>query len=140
MDTIALLGSLFGLGLGSGVRLYAMILAIGLGIRFHWLQLSPSLDSLHVLAHNWVLITAGIAFAMEFLADKIPYVDSVWDTVHTVIRPIGAAMLGVTAVGNYDPVIKTMVAILCGSIALTGHSTKAGTRLMANTSPEPFTN
>lgn len=140
MDTVALLGSLLGLGLSSGVRLYATVLAVGLGIRFGWFHLNPALQHLDFLAQDWILIAAGVAYLLEFLADKIPYVDTAWDTVHTLIRPIGAAMLGAAAVGNFDPPVQAVVAILCGGVALTGHSTKAGTRLMVNASPEPVTN
>ena len=140
MDTMALLGTLFGLGLGSGVRLYATVLAIGLGIRLNWFHLHPGLQQLDVLAHTWVLVAAGVAYFLEFFADKIPYADSLWDTVHTVIRPIGAAALGATVAGNFDTPVKVAIAILCGGIALTGHTGKAGTRLMVNMSPEPVTN
>ena len=94
---------------------------------------------LEVLASPYVLIAAGILFVVEFLADKIPWVDSVWDAVHTVIRPLGAAVVGATAIGVVNPET-AIIAALCAGVSLSGHSVKAGTRLLANHSPEPFSN
>jgi len=140
MDTVALLGSTLGLGLVAGFRLYAAVLAVGLGVRFGLIALDPSLSHWRVLANDYVLAAAAVAYCLEFLADKIPWVDSVWDSVHTLIRPLGAAFLGATAAGSLDPVTQWIVALLCGGVALTGHSTKAGVRLAVNHSPEPFSN
>ncbi len=140
MDTIELLGSTLGLGLLAGIRLYATVLALGLAIRFNLLHLSSQMSHLGVLSDTRVLIAAGIAAAFEFFSDKIPWVDSIWDSVHTIIRPIGGALLGATALGSSDPVTKTIVALLCGGLAFTSHSSKAATRLMVNHSPEPFSN
>lgn len=140
MDTLALLGSTLGLGLVAGFRLYAAVLAVGLGVRLGILHLNPGLEHLNVLASPWVLIPAGIACALEFLADKIPWVDSAWDAVHTLIRPLGAALLAATAVGTLDPAWQAGAAVLSGGIALSGHSAKAGARLVVNHSPEPFSN
>jgi hypothetical protein len=137
---IAQLGSLSGLAFLSGIRLYSTVLVVGLGIRLGFLHLPESLNSLTVLATTPVLIMAGTAYAAEFIADKIPWFDSVWDTVHTVIRPLGAAVLAATALGEVDPVVKIGAILLSGAIALSSHSAKAGTRLLANHSPEPFTN
>ena len=140
MDTIELLGSTLGLGLLAGIRLYATVLALGLAIRFNLLHLSAQMSHLAVLSDTRVLIAAGIAAGFEFFSDKIPWVDSIWDSVHTIIRPIGGALLGATALGASDPVTKTIVALLCGGLAFTSHSSKAATRLMVNHSPEPFSN
>ena len=140
METVGAIGSLMGLGLAAGVRLYATILAIGLGIRFGLFQLNPSLSHLEVLSNHWVLVAAGIAYLLEFFADKIPWVDSLWDGIHTLIRPIGAALIGSTALGQADPGMKMLAGLLVGGVALAGHSTKAGTRLAVNHSPEPFSN
>ena len=140
MDTLALLGSTFGLGLLSGVRLYSTVLAVGLGIRFGLINLHPALSHLNVLTHPLILTVAAIIFLVEFFADKIPWVDSLWDSVHTFIRPLGAALIGATAIGEVDPIAKTAVALLCGGVALSGHSVKAGTRVLVNHSPEPFSN
>lgn len=139
METISLLGSAMGLGFVSGLNLYATVLTVGLGIRFHLIVLNPELAKLEILASPYILIAAGIIYLVEFFADKIPWVDSLWDAIHTLIRPLGAAVLGATAIGSVDPQA-AVVAVLCGGVALSGHSAKAGTRLLANHSPEPFTN
>jgi hypothetical protein len=137
---IALLGSVSGLAFLSGIRLYSTVLVIGLGIRLGFLHLPERLSSLNVVATTPVLIIAGTAYVAEFIADKIPWFDSVWDTVHTVIRPLGAAVLAAAALGEVDPVVKVIAILLSGAIALTSHSAKAGTRLVANQSPEPLSN
>ncbi len=140
MDALALLGSSLGLGFLSGFRLYATVLALGLAIRFHLFHLSKEMSSLAVLADTKVLIAAGAICAIEFLADKIPWVDSMWDTVHTVVRPLAATGLAATALGDMDPFVKTLLALLSGGVALTAHSAKAATRMAVNHSPEPFSN
>ena len=139
MEIIRLLGSAMGLGLVSGLNLYATVLTVGLGIRFHIIVLSPELSKLAILASPYILIAAGVIYLVEFVADKIPWVDSLWDAVHTLIRPLGAAAIGATAIGSVDPQA-AVIATLCGGVALSGHSAKAGTRLLANHSPEPFSN
>jgi hypothetical protein len=140
METIAQLGTLLGIGLASGFRLYATVLALGLGIRLGWLDLDPRFEHLRVLASWQVLVPAGFAFLMEFVADKIAWVDSFWDSFHTLIRPIGAALLAATAIGTIDSPAALGLALLTGGVALTGHTAKAGARLMVNHSPEPFSN
>lgn len=140
MENLAVWGSIAGLGLASGVNLYATVLAIGLGTRLGLLQLNPALGHLQILSDPIVLAVAGVAYLAEFLADKIPWIDSAWDSLHTFIRPVGAALLGATAIGAVDPAAKTVAGLLCGGVALSGHSTKAGIRLLANHSPEPLTN
>ncbi len=140
MDTISTLGSLMGLGLVSGIRLYSTVLVVGLGIRLGLLHPAQPLQGLDVLASTPILIVAGIAYVLEFLADKIPLVDTAWDMVHTFLRPVGAAVLAATALGPIDPALKVGAILLAGSIALSGHSAKAGTRALINQSPEPFTN
>ncbi len=140
MDAISTLGSLMGLGLVSGIRLYSTVLVVGLGIRLGLLHPAAPLQGLDVLASTPILIVAGIAYVLEFLADKIPLVDTAWDMVHTFIRPVGAAVLAATALGPIDPALKVGAILLAGSIALSGHSAKAGTRALINQSPEPFTN
>lgn len=128
-----------GLGLVAGWNLYATVLTVGLGIRFGLITLSAEMAGLEVLASPYVLIAAGILFLVEFLADKIPWVDSIWDAIHTVIRPLGAAVVGATAIGAVNPET-ALIAALCAGVSLSGHSVKAGTRLLANHSPEPFSN
>lgn len=124
----------------AGLRLYATVLVIGISIRYGLFHPPADLANLKVLADPTVLILAGIAFCVEFVADKVPWVDSIWDSFHTIIRPIGAAVLAAAALHNISPGMKIAIVILCGGVALTTHTSKAATRLMANHSPEPFSN
>jgi hypothetical protein len=140
MDTIDLLGSTLGLGFLAGIRLYATVFLIGMVVRFHLIALPSNLAHLSVFGNTWVLATAAAACAIEFMADKIPWVDSLWDSIHTFIRPLGAVLIGATALANEDPVTRMVIALLCGGVAFSGHSTKAATRLLVNHSPEPFSN
>lgn len=140
MDAITILGTLLGIAFISGIRLYSTVLAVGLGIRFGVLHVPEALTQLQVLSETPILVIAGAAYAVEFLADKIPWVDSAWDAVHIFVRPLGAAILGAVAIGPVDPTVKVGAFLLCGTVALSSHSAKAGTRLVANHSPEPFSN
>ncbi len=140
MDTLAVLASALGLGFLAGIRLYATVLAAGLGIRFGILHVGGSLSHLAVLADWRVVAVAGTLYLMEFLADKIPWLDSTWDAVHTFIRPLGAAFVAATALGTLDPVAKTCAILVSGAVALSSHSSKASLRLAVNHSPEPFSN
>jgi len=139
MEAINLLGATMGLGLVSGLNLYATVLTVGLGIRLGLITLSPEMSGLEVLSSPYVLIAAGVIYLVEFFADKIPWVDSIWDGVHTLIRPLGAAVIGATAIGVVEP-RTAVIAALCAGVSLSGHSVKAGTRLLANHSPEPVSN
>lgn len=140
MQVIQLLGSAMGLAFVAGINLYATVLSVGLGLRYGFIELPPELAALSILAHPYVLLAAGIMYTVEFFVDKIPWVDSLWDSFHTFIRPFGAAILGVTAVGDVDPAVEVAVFLLCGGVALSTHLTKAATRLVVNQSPEPFSN
>jgi Domain of unknown function (DUF4126) len=140
MDTIDLLGSTLGIGFVSGIRLYATILALGLAIHFDKFHLNPGQEKLAILGTWPVLIAAGVACLAEFFADKIPLVDSLWDSFHTFIRPIGAVVLSASLLGSIDPTLKLVLVILAGGVALAGHSSKAAARVAINHSPEPFTN
>jgi hypothetical protein len=137
---IALLGSVLGLAFVSGLRLYSTVLALGLGIRFGLLTVPPHLANLTVLSHTPILVLAGVLYLVEFVADKVPWVDSAWDTVHTLIRPVGAAALAATAMVDMDPSVEALLILLAGGVALSGHAAKAGTRLAVNHSPEPVSN
>jgi len=139
MGVLQLLGSTLGLGLVSGINLYATVLVVGLGVRLEIIVLRPELQQLQVLATPIVIGIAGLLFVIEFLADKIKWIDSIWDAVHTFIRPLGAALIGATALGATSPEA-VVVALLCGGVALSGHSTKAGVRVLVNHSPEAFSN
>jgi len=141
MDTIQLLGSAMGLGFVAGLRLYSTVLVLGLGLRYGFLHPPAGFEQhIRVLTNPWVLTAAGVAYLAEFFADKIPWVDSLWDAVHTFVRPIGAALLGLTVSGATDPALKAAVVIICGGVAFTSHSSKAATRLAINHSPEPVSN
>jgi hypothetical protein len=140
MDILNLLGTTLGLGLAAGLRLYATVLALGVALRMEWLTLPAELAPLQVLAHPAVLTVAGVMYVMEFVTDKVPWLDSAWDAAHTVIRPLGAAGLALTAFGQMDPAARVGLALLCGGVALSSHATKAATRLAVNQSPEPVSN
>jgi hypothetical protein len=137
MDLVQTLGLALGAGFSSGLNLYATIATLGLLQRFGIIHLPVSLQ---VLSHPWVLGIAVVLYAIEFLADKIPYVDSIWDLVHTLIRPPAAALLAYGATVAAPPEWRWGAALLAGGVALTSHSAKASTRAAANTSPEPFSN
>jgi hypothetical protein len=140
MDTLELIGSTMGLGFLAGIRLYATVFALGLAIRYGWFHPGPGAAGLMVLAHPAVLIASGLACLVEFAADKVPWVDSMWDSFHTFIRPVGAVLLASAALGNFDPAVRATLMILCGGVALASTSSKASTRLAVNHSPEPFSN
>jgi len=140
MEVVALLSSLMGLAFVSGFRLYGTVLVLGLGIRTGFIRLDPAMSRLEMLGEPLVITVAGTIYVVEFLADKVPWVDSVWDSFHTLIRPLGAAVLGAVALGDVDARLKLVAFLLCGSVALASHTGKAGIRLAVNHSPEPFTN
>ena len=140
MDALQMLGSALGLGFLAGIRLYLTVFLLGLAMRFGWFHLHEHFASLAILGDWRILTASGAASLCEFFADKVAWVDSVWDTVHTVIRPVGAVVLATAAFGDVDPVWKVVLVLLSGSLALTSHSSKAATRFLANHSPEPFSN
>ena len=137
MNAMQSLAAILGLGFASGVNLYLGALVTGLAIRFHLVTNLP--PELGILAHPVVLIVAGLLFAVEFLADKIPVVASVWDAVHTFIRPIGGALLALGAAGHLAPSAQVLAALAGGTLALGAHSAKMGLRLAAHVAPEPAT-
>lgn len=140
MDPLHTLALALGGGIAAGLRLYATVLGLGIAIRLGWLQLPPSFEGLEILAHPAVLTAAAIAYLAEFISDKIPWFDSLWDAVHTFIRPIGAAMLGAAAFATLDPAARASLALLTGGAALSAHASKAAVRFAVNHSPEPFSN
>jgi hypothetical protein len=137
MSPLETLGFALGTSFASGLNVYATVAAAGLFQRFGIIQLP---DSLQVLANPFVLGIALILFVVEFIADKIPYVDSVWDAVHTFIRPPAAAIISYSAFGHVPEEWRVGAALLAGGVALTSHGAKATTRAAANTSPEPISN
>lgn len=137
MDFAQGLSSLLGLGLASGINLYAAVLTVGLAQRLGWLSGLP--NGLEVLAHPAVLALAGVMYLAEFVADKIPGFTPIWDGVHTFIRPLGGALLAFGATAKLDPMVQAMAVLVGGSVALGAHATKMGTRLAAHAVPDPVT-
>jgi len=137
MGTEMLLSHTVPLAFAAGLNMYATIAVIGLSGRFALVSLP---ESLRVFENPWVIGVALAMFTIEFVADKVPWFDSVWDAVHTLIRPLGGAFIAMTAIGDASPAATTIAALIGGSTALTTHFMKAGARAAANTSPEPFSN
>ena len=140
VDQLKLLGVALGLACLAGVNLYLTVFVTGLAIHLHWIVLAPEYQSLAILGDPLILWISGTLYVLEFFADKIPWVDSAWDTVHTLIRPIGGALLAIRVLGQPSPVFDVIVALVAGGASLLTHSAKASTRLMTNASPEPFSN
>ena len=121
----------------SGINLYATVFTLGMLQRFHVVRLPGELDALQ---QWWIIALAGVLYLIEFAADKIPVVDSIWDTVHTFIRVPAGAVLAATAFAQFDPSVRWAALLAGGGVALTSHGAKAAARLAANASPEPFSN
>ena len=137
LDLAGLLALAAGLGWAAGLRLYTVIFVVGMAGRLGWIMLPPGL---HLLEHPWVLGAAGLMLSIEFFADKIPLLDSVWDTVHTFIRIPAGAALAAMVFGGQGLEWQMAMAIMGGTLAAGTHFTKAGARAMINASPEPFSN
>lgn len=137
MDLAQGLSSLLGIGLASGLNVYAVVLTVGLAQRLGWLSNLPA--GMDVFAHPVVLGVAAVMYLAEFVADKVPGFTPFWDGVHTFIRPVGAAVVAFGAFGNLDPVMRAVAMIVAGSLALGSHATKMGTRLAAHSVPDPVT-
>lgn len=134
------LGVALGLATLAGLNLYLTVLITGLAVRFQWVELSGSFGDLAALGHPWVIGVAGGLFLIEFFADKLPFVDSLWDVVHTAIRPAGGIALALAALGDMNPAATVIAVLLAGSAALSTHGTKSGLRAFLNLSPEPVSN
>jgi len=137
MSPIETLGLALGAGFSSGLNLYATVATLGLLQRFGVLHLPPGLQA---LAHPWVVGIAIALYLFEFFADKIPFIDTVWDVVHTFIRPPASAILAYASTGSSPHEWRWGAALIAGGVALTSHGTKASARAAVNTSPEPFSN
>ncbi len=137
MDMLSSFGRTMGFSFAAGINLYATVAILGLASRFGWVALPPQYQ---VFDNNWIIGGALALYVVEFVADKIPWVDSVWDAVHSVVRPIGGAAIAVATLGDASPTVETLVALVGGTLAASTHFSKAGTRVIANASPEPFTN
>jgi Domain of unknown function (DUF4126) len=140
VEKLHLLAVALGLAALTGISLYLTVFVTGLAIHFHWITLAPAYQSLDVLGDPIIITIAGTLYFLEFFADKIPWVDSAWDAVHTVIRPIGAALIAIQLLGHPNPTFTVIVALLAGGTSLITHTAKAASRLASNTSPEPFSN
>jgi hypothetical protein len=137
MNPLQAISLALGAGFSSGLNLYATVATLGLLERFRVIHLP---DKLHILSHPVVLGFAIALYILEFLADKVPYLDTVWDFLHTFIRPPAAAILAFGVSAGIANEWRWAAALLAGGIALTSHSAKASTRAAANTVPEPFSN
>lgn len=137
MDVLVVLGRTLSFSLAAGINLYATVALIGLAERYGWVALPPEYAP---LGHAWVIGLAATLYVVEFFADKVPWIDTLWDAVHTFIRPVGGAALAVAALGDASPAAQVAAALLGGTVAAGSHFAKAGTRVVVNTSPEPFSN
>lgn len=137
MEWIATLGRTMGFSFAAGINLYATVAILGLASRYNWVTLP---EQYRAFDNDFIIVAALVLYAVEFVADKIPWFDTVWDTVHTAIRPLGGAIIAVTTLGEASPGLEALIALLGGSVAAGTHFSKTGTRALANTSPEPFSN
>ena len=137
VDVLATLGRTLGFSLAAGVNLYATVAILGLASRYQWVQLPQQFK---IFDNPWIIGLAGALYVIEFVADKVPWVDSIWDSVHTLIRPVGGALIAVASLGEASGTTTAAIALLGGLVSAGSHATKAGTRVAANASPEPFSN
>jgi hypothetical protein len=137
MDILSTLGRTLGFSFAAGINLYATIAILGLAERYGWVALPPQY---RVFDNDVIIVAAIVLYIVEFFADKIPWVDTLWDGIHTIIRPVGGAAIAVATLGDASPGMQTLVGLLGGAVATSTHLSKAGTRAVANASPEPFTN
>lgn len=140
MEILDQLAVALGFATLAGLNLYLTVFVTGIAIKAGWITLATQYQALEVLGSEYVIIASGIFAAAEFFADKIPWVDSTWDAVHTLIRPIGGGLLAMKSLGTVDPGFDVIVAMLAGGATFVTHGVKAGTRLVVNASPEPFSN
>lgn len=136
MDLITL-GRTLGFSFAAGVNLYATVAILGLAARYGWVALPPQFEAFD---SDIVIGVAIVMYLIEFFADKVPYIDTLWDVVHTAIRPVGGAFIAVTTLGESSPTAEAFVALLGGTVAAGSHLTKTSTRAAVNASPEPFSN
>jgi hypothetical protein len=136
-DLLTLLGRTLGFSFAAGINLYATVAIIGLATRYGWVDLPPQY---RVFDNAWIIGAAIAMYLVEFVADKVPWVDSLWDAIHTVIRPLGGALIAVATIGHAQPWVQAVAALAGAALATSTHVAKAGTRAAANTSPEPLSN
>lgn len=140
MSAVQLIALASTISLLAGWRLYFVTFAVGLSMKLGWIALPQQLHALDVLANNWIIGIAALGAIAEFFADKIAWVDSLWDAVHSVVRPLGGALLSMAIVDGADPSWQVGSFLLGGAAALLAHAGKAGARTLVNASPEPFSN
>lgn len=140
MTAVELVALAASVSLLAGWRLYLVTFVIGLGMKVGWVAMPEQLAALDILASNWVLAIAAVGTFAEFFADKIAWVDSAWDAVHSFIRPVGGALLSAAVIDAGDPTWQVASFLLGGGSALIAHAGKAGARTLVNASPEPFSN
>ena len=136
-DWISILGTAAGSAWLSGVNLYATIVTLGILQKFQLVKLPGGLE---MLGEWWVILLAAALYLMEFVADKVPAIDTAWDAIHTFIRVPAGAILAASAFADFNPAVKLVAMIIGGGIAFSSHGVKAATRIAANTSPEPVSN
>ena len=140
MGAVELIALASTVSLLAGWRLYLVTFVVGLAMKLGWIALPDHLHALDVLANNWIIGIAGVGALAEFFADKIAWVDSAWDAVHSVVRPIGGALLSMAIIDGGDPAWQVGSLLLGGGAAFLAHAGKAGARTLVNASPEPFSN
>ncbi len=140
MSALELIALASSVSLLAGWRLYFVTLATGLAMKFGWIAMPDQLHALDVLASNWVIAIAAVGTLAEFFADKIAWIDSAWDAVHSFIRPLGGALLSLAIVDAGDPGFQVASFLLGGGAAFVAHAGKAGVRTVVNASPEPVSN
>jgi len=137
VETLTFLGRTLGFSFAAGLNLYATVAILGLASRYGWVALPAEY---RIFDNDWIIGLSLLLYVVEFFADKIPWLDSIWDGLHTIVRPLGGALIAVAALGDASPGTQALVALLGGTVAASSHLTKAGTRVVANSSPEPFSN
>jgi hypothetical protein len=137
MDALSSVATLLGSSWASGINLYMTVAGLGIAQRMHWINLPGNMG---VLANPLIIAVAALLYIVEFVADKIPFFDSVWDSVHTFIRPAGGAALGFMASSHVSPALQIPVALLTGAVALDSHLTKSTSRVAINSTTVPGTN
>jgi hypothetical protein len=140
MSALQLIALASTVSLLAGWRLYLVTFAVGLAMKLGWIALPHQLHALDVLANNWIIGIAALGALAEFFADKIAWVDSLWDAIHSVVRPVGGALLSMAIIDGADPAWQVGSFLLGGGAALLAHAGKAGARTLVNASPEPFSN
>jgi len=140
MEAVELIALASTVSLLAGWRLYLVTLITGIAMKFGWIDLPDRLQALDVIANNWVIGIAAVGTIAEFFADKVAWVDSAWDAIHSFIRPLGGALLSLAIIDAGDPAWQIASFLLGGGAAFVAHAGKAGARTLVNASPEPFSN